>query len=45
MTALRNLVIGLIRMTGETNIAAACRHFAAQPGAAFALIGIQARTE
>jgi predicted transposase YbfD/YdcC len=40
MAALRNTVIGLIRWAGHTNIAAACRHFAAQPQAALHLIGI-----
>jgi len=41
MAAIRNTVIGLMRGTGETNIAAACRRFAAQPWAALALIGIK----
>lgn len=41
MAALRNTVIGLMRWAGEANIAAACRRFAAQPGAALELIGIQ----
>ena len=41
MAALRNTVIGLMRKAGETNIAAACRKFAAQPQAALALIGIK----
>jgi len=41
MAALRNMVIGLMRKTGENNIAAACRKFAAQPQAALALIGIK----
>jgi predicted transposase YbfD/YdcC len=41
MAALRNLTIGLLRWTGETNIAAACRRFAAQPESALALIGIK----
>lgn len=40
MAALRNTVIGLLRWTGETNIAAACRRLAAQPWSALALIGI-----
>jgi predicted transposase YbfD/YdcC len=40
MAALRNTVIGLIRWAGHTNIAAACRRFAAQPQAALHLIGI-----
>jgi len=41
MAALRNAVIGLMRWAGETKIAAACRRFAAQPGLALELIGIQ----
>jgi hypothetical protein len=41
MAALRNTVIGLIRGAGYTNIAAACRRFAAQPALALALIGIE----
>ena len=45
MAALRNLVIGLMRTAGETNIAAAGRRFTAQPWAALALIGIPARIE
>ena len=45
MAALRNLAIGLMRSAGETNIAAACRRFAARPWAALALIGIPARIE
>jgi predicted transposase YbfD/YdcC len=40
MAALRNTVIGLMRWAGYTNIAAACRRFAAQPRAALHLIGI-----
>ena len=31
MAALRNTVIGLMRLAGESNIAAACRRFAAHP--------------
>jgi len=45
MAALRNTAIGLMRVAGETNIAAACRRFAAQPWSALALIGITPRTE
>ncbi len=45
MAALRNLSIGLLRLAGETNIAAACRRYAAQPWAALALIGIRPTTE
>ncbi len=41
MAALRNIAIGLLRWAGETNIAAACRRFAAQPAQALALIGIE----
>jgi len=41
MAALRNTAIGLMRCNGETNIAAACRRFAARPREALALIGIQ----
>ena len=41
MAALRNTVIGLMRWAGHTNIAAACRRFAAQPRAALHLIGIE----
>jgi len=40
MAAFRNTAIGLMRCAGETNIAAACRRFAAQPCSALALIGI-----
>jgi predicted transposase YbfD/YdcC len=40
LAALRNTTIGLLRWSGECNIAAACRRFAAQPWAALALIGI-----
>jgi predicted transposase YbfD/YdcC len=40
MAALRNTVLGLMRWAGYTNMAAACRHFAAQPTAALRLIGI-----
>ena len=41
MAAFRNTVIGLLRKAGESNIAAACRKYAAQPQAALALIGIK----
>ena len=40
MAALRNTVIGLMRWAGYTNMAAACRRFAAQPTAGLHLIGI-----
>ena len=45
MAALRNTAIGLMRVAGEVNIAAACRRFAAQPWSALALLGISRRTE
>ena len=41
MAALRNTVIRLMRWAGSTNMAAACRRFAAQPRAALHLIGIE----
>jgi predicted transposase YbfD/YdcC len=41
MAALRNTAIGLMRSAGKTNIAAACREFAAKPRMALELIGIQ----
>ena len=41
MAALRNTAIGLLRWAGHTNIAAACRRFAAQPDLALTLIGIK----
>lgn len=40
MAGLRNTVIGLMRWAGYTNIAAACRRFAAQPALALELIGL-----
>ena len=40
MAALRNAVISLMRVSGATNIAAACRRYAAQPGLALAAIGL-----
>jgi predicted transposase YbfD/YdcC len=40
MAAFRNTAIGLLRVSGETNIPAACRRLAACPRAALALIGI-----
>lgn len=44
LAAVRNTAIGLLRRSGATNIAAACRACAAQPWKALSLIGIQ-RTE
>lgn len=41
MAALRNVAIGLMRLSGHKNIAAATRRFAAQPWAAIALLGIK----
>jgi predicted transposase YbfD/YdcC len=40
MAAWRNTAIGLLRQAGATNIAAACRYYAARPYAALALLGI-----
>ena len=40
LAALRNLAIGLLRLTGETNIAAACRRYAAQPAVALTAVGL-----
>ena len=44
LAAIRNACIGLMRVRGHKNIAAACRFHAAQPNAALALMGV-ARTE
>jgi len=41
LAALRNTTIGLMCLVGETNIAAACRRFAAQPWSALTLLGIR----
>jgi hypothetical protein len=41
MAALRNTAIGLLRWAGYSNMAAACRRFAAQPDLALTLIGIK----
>lgn len=40
MAALRTAAIGLARLSGQTNIAAAGRHFAAQPADALAAVGL-----
>lgn len=40
MAALRNVVIGLLRQAGVTNIAAALRHYSYKPEEALALLGI-----
>jgi len=42
LAALRNVVIGLLRAAGHTNIAAALRYYAWQPGSALRLLGITA---
>jgi predicted transposase YbfD/YdcC len=41
MAALRNVTISLFRLLGWTNIAAACRRFAAQPQLALTAVGVQ----
>ena len=41
MAVIRNTAIGLMRSAGRTNIAAACREFAAKPLMALELIGIR----
>jgi hypothetical protein len=40
MAAIRNTVIGLLRVNGATNIAAATRRMAARPAEALALLGV-----
>lgn len=40
LAALRNLARGLLRLEGATNIAAACRYYAAQPAHALAAVGL-----
>lgn len=40
LAALRNTVLALLRGAGWTNMAAALRHYAWQPGAALALLGL-----
>jgi predicted transposase YbfD/YdcC len=40
LAALRNLAIGLLRLGGATNIAAACRRYAAQPALALTAVGL-----
>lgn len=41
MAALRNAVISLMRSLGASNIAAACRRYAAQPAQALAAVGLR----
>jgi predicted transposase YbfD/YdcC len=43
MAALRNTVIGLLRTTGSTNIAASHRYYAAHPWQALTLLGIKSQ--
>jgi predicted transposase YbfD/YdcC len=43
MAALRNAAITMMRMAGATNIAAACRRYAAQPGLALSALGLDLR--
>jgi predicted transposase YbfD/YdcC len=45
MAALRNTVIGLMRLAGKTNIAAACRRHAAQPQETLDLLGVTSTFE
>ncbi len=40
LAALRNLAIGLLRLAGATNIAAACRRYAAPPTLALTAVGL-----
>ena len=40
MAALRNLVIGLVRRTGVTNVSAALRHYGWKPFGALTLLGL-----
>lgn len=40
MAALRNVVLGLLRQTGVTNIAAALRHYSYRPREALTLLGV-----
>lgn len=44
LALLRTTIIGLMRTSGETAIAASCRRFAAQPWAALALLGLPPST-
>ena len=44
MATFRNTAISVLRTSGETNIAAACRRLAAQPWQALALLGIPCPT-
>jgi predicted transposase YbfD/YdcC len=42
MASLRNLAIGILKMTGHTSIAAACRHHARDPTRTLATLGLNA---
>jgi predicted transposase YbfD/YdcC len=43
MAAFRNAAISVMRLLGATNIAAACRRYAAQPATALAAVGLESR--
>jgi predicted transposase YbfD/YdcC len=45
LAAMRNRAIGLLRLGGATNIAAACRRYAAQPAVALAAVGLTVDNE
>lgn len=45
MAAIRNTAIGVMRVQGVPNIAAACRRFAAQPALALAALGLMTDNE
>lgn len=45
MAALRNTAIGLLRVLGATNIASACRYFAARPHLVVAALGCSSENE
>jgi predicted transposase YbfD/YdcC len=45
LAAMRNRAIGLLRLGGATNIAAASRRYAAQPAVALAAVGLTADNE
>jgi predicted transposase YbfD/YdcC len=45
LAAFRNVAIGLLRVSGATNIAATCRRLAVCPQAALALVGIPTTTK
>jgi hypothetical protein len=45
VAALRNTAIGVHRVRGATNIAAACRRYAAQPALALTALGLHRENE